>query len=143
MPGLYHCGWQVGGTQNKSLEFGPIWTRWCVTFTKSANPSDRAVTSSASIRLCSSCEEKHIKLGPLRDNCCVIGSHSRTVLSFDPETMCLPSGENATDLTQPSCPSNTSSSCPVLASSVVPGFGMCHYVMLYTLVPPYHGSLGS
>ena len=27
--------------------------------------------------------------------------------------------------------------------SVVPGFGMCRYVMLYTLVPPYHGSLGS
>ena len=31
----------------------------------------------------------------------------------------------------------------VMTPSVVPGFGMCHYVMLYTLVPPYHGSLGS
>ena len=31
-------------------------------------------------------------------------SHNRIVLSLEPETMRVPSGENATDETQPECP---------------------------------------
>ena len=38
-------------------------------------------------------------------------SHTLTVMLSDPETMCKPSGENATDLTQSSCPLRASPTC--------------------------------
>src|SRR6267154_1593363 len=47
----------------------------------------------------------------------VSASHNQMVLSYDPDTMCLPSGENATELTRLSCPvRGARSSSPVSAS---------------------------
>src|SRR2546421_197 len=46
----------------------------------------------------------------------VRASHTRTVLSTDPLTMCAPSGETATLMTEPSWPRRTGPGAPVRAS---------------------------
>src|ERR1700683_572788 len=45
-------------------------------------------------------------------------SHTRMVLFLPLETTRVPSGENATDLTQPSCPSSLKISAPVAVSQI-------------------------
>src|SRR5204863_416064 len=52
-------------------------------------------------------------------SCPVDTSQMHTVLSQDPDTMCMPSGENATDVTKDVCPCRGDpTSCPVDTSQM-------------------------